>query len=94
MARPKLSAASPAATTPTAAPILQKISVKNSGRLLPYVRVAELCPPLTRGYVNGLIRAGVLRAVRYNGLLLIERASVEEFVKSFKPWTPKNGRAA
>ena len=77
MGRPRLSAPTllhPAAVESSAAKILSKIfdrldAGEAGPRILPFVRVSELCPPLSRGYVFKLLKERKLRAERYNGLV-------------------------
>ena len=53
---------------------------------MPYYRVRELCPPFTKPKVFQLLHDGRLRAVKLDGLLLIERESLEELLRGAVPW--------
>lgn len=80
-------------TTPevTAQEILDEILdrlVSDTDRPVPYYRVRELCPPFSKPFVFTLLREGKLRGVKLGGVLLIERQSLEELLKSAEPWRP------
>jgi len=63
----------------------------------PYLRVKDLVAPrgvFSKPWLFARLREGRLRAVKLDGLLLIERASVRELLDSAEPWRPKNGEGA
>ena len=55
-------------------------------RAIDYYRVRELCPPLSKTTVYRLLHQGKLRAIRLDGFLLIEGASVREWIESGEAW--------
>lgn len=58
-------------------------------RILGWCRVSDLTPPrgpLSKGTVYRYIKSGKLRAVRLDGITLIEVASVNELLGRAEPW--------
>ena len=61
---------------------------RDDDRAIPYFRIKELCPPLTKPHVRKLIASGVLRAIKRNGVVLIEANSVREWFEEAPLWRP------
>lgn len=60
-------------------------------RILPHCRVSDLTGdrgPLTKPTVYRYLKSGKLRAVRLDGITLIEIASVNELLDLAEPWVP------
>jgi len=58
----------------------------------PYQRVRDLISPrgpFSKAWIFARLREGRLRAVKLDGVLLIERASVRALLESAKPWRPR-----
>jgi excisionase family DNA binding protein len=62
-------------------------------RAIPFYRVRELCPPLTKRYVHALIDSGELRACKLGGLLLIEADSVRAWLATAIPYAARRKAA-
>jgi excisionase family DNA binding protein len=74
-----------ATATRLLAQILDRLD-SDKRRPIPYYRVRELCPPLSKATVLRLVRSGDFRAIKCGSLLLIEAKSVDEWIASGKPW--------
>jgi len=73
----------------TAARVLSEILARlesDKGRPIPWFRVRELCPPFSKPKVYELLKSGRLRAVRLDGIVLVEAGSVEELLRSCDEW--------
>lgn len=64
-----------------------------SRRAIDFFRPRELSPPLSRSTIYSLLNNGTLRAVRLEGLTLIEGASLRAWLAQGVPWVPR-GRPA
>lgn len=63
----------------------------DQARIMPYCRERDLTGdrgPLSKGSVYRYLKSGKLRAVRLDGITLIEIASVNELLDLAEPWAP------
>ncbi len=67
--------------------VLDRMS-RDESRPVDYYRVAELCPPFSKKWIDDRLRGGELEAVTLHGVKLITGPSLRAFLQSAKTWEP------